>query len=58
MALDRKRDGILLQHKRVSLQIESCTDERYRKTLSDGLAYLESQIAEVDQLLKSKKTSA
>ncbi|HEY4359454.1 MAG TPA: hypothetical protein VGN17_00710 [Bryobacteraceae bacterium] len=41
---ERKRDGLLLQRTRILHQIEACRDERYRKTLSDGLAYLETQL--------------
>lgn len=44
-AEERKRDGLLLQRTRVLNQIENCRDERYRKTLTDGLAFLESQLA-------------
>jgi hypothetical protein len=41
---ERKRDGLLLQRTRILQQLEGCRDERYRKTLSDGLAYLEAQL--------------
>jgi len=40
----RKRDSLLLQRTRVMRDLENCQDERYRKTLSDGLAYLETQL--------------
>jgi hypothetical protein len=41
---ERKCDALLLQRTRMLHQIEGCRDERYRKTLSDGLRYLESQL--------------
>lgn len=45
--IERKRDSLLLQRTRILHQLETCHDERYRKTLSSGLAYLESQLAEL-----------
>jgi hypothetical protein len=42
---ERKCDSLLLQRKRVLQQIESCREDRYRKTLTEGLAFLESQLA-------------
>ncbi len=41
----RKLDSLLLHRTRVLRDLENCREERYRKTLSDGLAYLESQLA-------------
>jgi hypothetical protein len=46
-ALEKKRDSLLLQRTRVQRDLENCRDERYRKTLTEGLAYLESQLAEL-----------
>ena len=46
--VERKRDSLQLQRKRVLNDIGACRDERYRKTLSAGLAYLEAQIAALD----------
>jgi hypothetical protein len=40
----RKRESLLLHRTRVLSDLEKCTDERYRKTLSDGLAFLEQQL--------------
>ena len=40
----RKLDSLLLHRTRVLRDLEHCRDERYRKTLSDGLAYLEAQL--------------
>lgn len=40
----RKRDSLLLHRTRVLSDLEKCRDERYRKTLSDGLAFLEQQL--------------
>lgn len=47
LEVERKRDGFLLQRTRVLSQLETCGDERYKKTLMTGLAYLESQLAEL-----------
>jgi len=44
MATERKRDGLLLQRTRILRNLESCSSERYRKTLSDGLTFLETEI--------------
>jgi len=44
MQNERKRDSLLLHRTRVLRDIENCSDERYRKTLADGLSYLESQL--------------
>ena len=41
--LERKLDGLLLHRTRVLADLAKCTEERYRKTLADGLAYLEQQ---------------
>lgn len=41
----RKRDSLLLHRTRVLADLEKCRDERYRKTLSDGLAFLEQELA-------------
>jgi hypothetical protein len=40
----RKLDSLLLHRTRVLSDIEKCSDERYRKTLCDGLAFLEQQL--------------
>ena len=45
IATERKRDGLLLQRTRILRNLENCSSDRYRKTLSDGLTYLESEIA-------------
>jgi hypothetical protein len=44
IANERKRDGLLLQRTRILRNLETCSSERYRKTLSDGLSFLESEI--------------
>jgi hypothetical protein len=44
MANERKRDGLLLQRTRILRNLETCSSERYRKTLSDGLTFLEAEI--------------
>jgi hypothetical protein len=41
----RKCESLLLHRTRVLSDLEKCSDERYRKTLSDGLAFLEHQLA-------------
>jgi hypothetical protein len=40
----RKLDSLLLHRTRVLSDLTKCRDERYRKTLSDGLNYLELQL--------------
>ena len=40
----RKRDSLLLHRTRVLSDLDKCNDERYRKTLSDGLAFLEQEL--------------
>jgi hypothetical protein len=47
LEVERKRDGLLLHRTRVLHDLESCQNPRYRKTLADGLAYLEGQLAEL-----------
>jgi hypothetical protein len=44
MEVQRKRESLLLHRTRVLSDLEKCSDERYRKTLSDGLAFLEQQL--------------
>ena len=41
----RKRDSLLLQRTRVLRDLENCTSERYRVTLTAGLAYIDQQLA-------------
>lgn len=41
----RKRDSLLLHRTRVLSDLAKCSDDRYRKTLSDGLTFLEQQLA-------------
>jgi hypothetical protein len=41
----RKRESLLLHRTRVLSDLTKCSEERYRKTLADGLAYLEQQLA-------------
>jgi len=47
IANERKRDALLLHRTRVLRDIGNCHGQRYRKTLSDGLKYLEQQLAEL-----------
>ncbi len=47
MDTERKRDSLLLHRTRVLHDIEGCQNPRYRKTLEDGLAYLEGQLVEL-----------
>jgi hypothetical protein len=42
--LQRKLESLLLHRTRVLADLERCSEERYRKTLGDGLAYLEQQL--------------
>ena len=46
----RKRESLLLHRTRVLSDLEKCRDERYRKTLSDGLAFLVVDDLDVDVL--------
>jgi hypothetical protein len=43
----RKCESLLLHRTRVLHDLEKCSEERYRKTLSDGLSYLEAQLAQL-----------
>jgi hypothetical protein len=45
VAAAKKCDSLLLHRTRVLRDLENCHDERYRKTLSDGLAYLEAELS-------------
>ncbi len=47
LEVQSKRDSLLLHRTRVLHDLENCRDERYRKTLSDGLSYLEAQLSEL-----------
>jgi hypothetical protein len=40
----KKLESLLLHRTRVMRDIQGCKDERYRKTLNDGLAFLETQL--------------
>jgi hypothetical protein len=40
----KKCDSLLLHRTRVMRDLANCTDARYHKTLSDGLAFLETQL--------------
>ena len=44
---ERKKDSLLLHRTRVLHDLESCSNVRYKKTLEDGLAYLEGQLLEL-----------
>ena len=46
-AAEKTRDSLLLQRTRILREIEACTGERHRKTLTDGLAYLEARLGEL-----------
>jgi hypothetical protein len=43
-ARERQFDSLLLHRTRVLGDLARCQEERYRKTLSDGLTFLESQL--------------
>jgi len=45
--MEKKRDGLLLHRTRVLRDMENCRDERYRKTLAEGLSFLEAQLTEL-----------
>jgi hypothetical protein len=44
---ETKRDSLLLHRTRVLRDLENCHEDRYRKTLNEGLTYLEKQLAEL-----------
>lgn len=50
-ALLYKRDGLDLSRRRVLHDLETSTSIVYRRNLEAGLAFLDSEIAEVDRLL-------
>jgi hypothetical protein len=39
-----KRDSLELQRKRILRELESCRNDRVRKTMEDGLAFLNAQL--------------
>jgi hypothetical protein len=41
---ERKLDSLLLHRTRVLRDLEKCREDRYRKTLNEGLSYLEDQL--------------
>jgi hypothetical protein len=45
--IERQRDSLLLHRTRVLHDLSKCRDERYRKTLMEGLAFLEKRLAEL-----------
>jgi hypothetical protein len=45
--MERKRDSLLLHRTRVLHDLEKCSEDRYRKTLTDGLSFLETQLTEL-----------
>jgi hypothetical protein len=44
LEIERKSDSLLLQRVRVMREIESSSNARHRKTLEDGLKYLEDSL--------------
>ena len=47
LQVQQKKESLLLHRIRVLHDLEKCTDERYRKTLVDGLTYLEARLTEL-----------
>lgn len=47
LARQQKRESLLLHRTRVLRDLENCTDPRYRKTLAEGLSYLEARLTEL-----------
>lgn len=45
LEIERKSDGLLLQRVRVMREIESSSNARHRKTLEEGLKYLEDSLS-------------
>ena len=56
-ALLHKRDGLDLSRRRVIHDLETSTSPVYRRNLEAGLAFLDSEIAEVDRLLVTSAQS-
>jgi hypothetical protein len=44
MEHDTKRDSLELQRKRILRELGTCRNDRVRKTMEDGLAFLNSQL--------------
>jgi hypothetical protein len=42
--VQKKCDSLLLHRTRVMHDLELCREDRYRKTLNDGLSFLETQL--------------
>ena len=51
-AIAKKRDALLLHRTRVLHDLETCREERYRKTLNEGLAYLEAELTALGWVAK------
>ena len=47
METERARDGLLLHRTRVLRDLAGCHNERYRKTLTDGLTFLEAKLTKL-----------
>jgi hypothetical protein len=47
--LETKRDSLNLQRTRVLKDLETCKNDRVRKTLEDGLAYLDAQLKKLGE---------
>jgi len=45
LEIERKSDSLLLQRVRVMREIESSSNARHRKTLEEGLKYLEDSLS-------------
>jgi hypothetical protein len=45
LEIERKSDGLLLQRVRVMREIEMSSNARHRKTLEEGLKYLEDSLS-------------
>lgn len=43
-AIAKKRDALLLHRTRVLHDLQTCTEDRYRKSLTDGLTFLEAEL--------------
>ena len=53
LEIEKRRDSVMLQRTRVLNQIETCLDERYRKTLETGLAFLDGQLSDLGKEAKA-----
>ncbi len=52
--LARKRDGLLLSHKRLTQQLQAASNPRHRQILQQALAEVDTQLSSFEQFPESK----